>query len=144
MVRRQALHHRSPRTRLAALAVTGLTSAALITVPAATARAASPCWDAGFSRTTPWGYTARAFYCRNVSPTPVYGAATYGSGQVGTLNTATSWFLCKFDGGENNGSPAHPTRWIYTQADTPANTWGYVPDKKVYSETDAIGNWCFL
>jgi hypothetical protein len=132
------------RRNLAALAATSLSIVTLTTIPATPAQAATPCWDAGFTRTTPFGYTARAYYCRNNAPTAVYQAATVGSGQVGTLQTSTSWFLCKFDGGENNGSRPHPTRWLYTQADNPRGVWGYVPDKQVISETDSIPTWCFL
>ncbi|MFJ1650669.1 hypothetical protein ACIOC2_04465 [Streptomyces sp. NPDC088337] len=44
-----------------------------------------------------------------------------------------SWFVCKFDGGQNHGGP-HPTRWVWTQADNGA--WGWMSDNNIASETN--------
>jgi hypothetical protein len=134
----------SLRKKLGAVAITGAAAAAMIVIPATAANAASPCRDAGFTRTTPWGYTKEVFFCRNVAPQPVYAGDRTTSPRVGTLTSSTSWFICVSDIGENNGSRPHPNRWLYTLADTPSGAWGYVPDKLVISETDSIPNICFF
>ncbi|MGW2768526.1 hypothetical protein [Streptomyces sp. NPDC001275] len=46
-----------------------------------------------------------------------------------------SWFVCKFDGGQNHGGP-HPTRWVYTQADN--GVWGWMSDNDIASETNPL------
>lgn len=126
--------------RMSVLLSLGTAAAAvLMNASAAPAHAASTCWDAHFT----WE-GREAYYCYNVSPTPVYGDVSLNAAQVGTLLSDPSWFLCKYDGGGFNGetSGPHPYRWLQTIADSPSGQWGWVPDKKIYSETNPVPN-CF-
>jgi hypothetical protein len=114
----------------------------LMAVPEnAAARASSACWNAHLTRTDPRGFSYHVYYCYNIAPTPVWYTA-FGTPQVGTLESDPSWFACKIDDGEFNGETngPHPRRWLWTKADTPAGTWGWVPDDQIYSETDPVPN----
>ncbi len=126
---------RIPR-KAAALGLAVVASAAIATVPATSASAASStCWDAGFRQQNGGGGTQEAFYCYNVAGTPVYAHTTAGEQPIGTLYTGTNWFVCSLDYGDYVGGP-HPYRWLYTEADN--GVWGWVRDTDIYSETDPI------
>lgn len=125
--------------KIAIISATGVAAAALVTTSTTTAHAASGCRDAHFTRAG-----SEAYWCNNTAPTGVYESIsyTYGRGQVGTLKSNPSWFICKTDDGEYNGEAngPHPYRWLLTEADTPAGVWGWVPDKHVISETNPLPN----
>ncbi|WP_328473706.1 hypothetical protein OHA21_13220 [Actinoplanes sp. NBC_00393] len=130
--------------RISALAATSVATFAMIALPTSPVYAASACVQTNTYKTNPNHppYTARIAYCDNVAPTTVYSGATFAE-PAGKLTTSRSWFMCFNDHGEYHGRGPHPTRWLYTKADTPANTWGYVPDFRIYSETDTVATRCF-
>ncbi len=106
---------------MGAAAVTA--GAAFTLTTAGSAQAASPCWQDG-----------SVWYCNNATGAKVYkGANTHEV--VGRMYSNPSWFVCKFDGGQNHGGP-HPTRWVWTQADN-GNT-GWMSDNDITSETDPL------
>ncbi|MFB7326641.1 MULTISPECIES: hypothetical protein [unclassified Streptomyces] len=111
------------RKALAAGAATVTAGAALALGMAGNAQAASPCWKSG-----------SAWYCNNASGAKVYKSTNTGS-VVGRMYSNPSWFVCKFDGGQNHGGP-HPTRWVYTQADNGARGW--MSDNDITSETNPL------
>ncbi|EYT81167.1 hypothetical protein [Streptomyces sp. PsTaAH-124] len=152
-----SLSKRVTGTALAVAALTGLGLAGPVTAHATTTgpaarpggatdhvavdtagpRAAGACWDAGM-KVDLEVIPHEAYYCRNTAPTAVYGGPNYLN-QVGTLNTSTSWFVCRDDGGAPNGETGpHPTRWLYVVADSPHGKIGWVPDKHIISETDPV------
>lgn len=124
--------------KLVGLSAASLFSAGVAVIPAATAHAASSCWDAGFTAPDAEHRLHEAYYCNNVSPTYAYSNPSLDWDVVGTLVSNPSWFVCSMDNGAPNGevNGPHPTRWLYTQTDTGA--WGWVSDNKILSETDPV------
>lgn len=88
------------------------------------AAAAPACW---------WDGGKGHWYCNNRRHAPLYD----GDRIVGYVDTTTSWFRCRRDGGRNHGGP-HPTRWELTRADTAGNPWGWMSDNDISSETDPL------
>ncbi|GAA2918256.1 hypothetical protein [Streptomyces mexicanus] len=111
------------RKALAVGAATVTTAAALALSAAGGAQAANPCWRSG-----------SVWYCNNATGAKVYAGANTGS-EIGRMYSNPSWFVCKFDGGQNHGGP-HPHRWVYTQADN--GKWGWMSDNDISSETDPL------
>lgn len=108
---------------LGAAAVTAGAGAALTLTTAGAAQAAAPCWRDG-----------SVWYCSNATGANVYAGAN-SNRVVGRMYSNPSFFVCKFDGGQNHGGP-HPTRWVYTQADN--GEWGWMSDNDISSETDPL------
>ncbi|MEV5724908.1 MULTISPECIES: hypothetical protein [Streptomyces] len=106
---------------LGAAAVTA--GAALTLTSAANAQAAAPCWQDG-----------SVWYCNNATGANVYAGAN-SNRVVGRMYSNPSFFVCKFDGGQNHGGP-HPTRWVHTQADN--GQWGWMSDNDISSETNPL------
>ncbi|MER5489434.1 hypothetical protein ABT024_40640 [Streptomyces sp. NPDC002812] len=107
---------------LTAAAATGV--AALTLSAAGSAQAANPCWKSG-----------SVWYCNNATGANVYASTNTSSGVVGRMYSNPSFFVCKFDGGQNHGGP-HPTRWVWTQADN--GKWGWMSDNDIVSETNPL------
>ncbi|MFE2264123.1 hypothetical protein [Streptomyces griseosporeus] len=111
------------RKALALGAATVTAGAALTLTTAGSAQAANPCWRDG-----------SVYYCDNATGARVYAGANTNE-VVGRMYSDPSWFVCKFDGGQNHGGP-HPNRWLYTQADN--GRWGWMSDNDIASETNPV------
>jgi hypothetical protein len=78
------------------------------------------------------------WYCGNRSGAIVFEQAN-ATTPIGTMNTATSWFVCYRHGETHRGKN---DVWYYTQGDEPLagwesrQVWGYMPAVDVYTPVD--------
>lgn len=121
------------RSKLAALALTGV---AALAVPVIAAPEASAAPAVGYPACTA-GSFPETMWCHNSAPTMVYsGPHFYGTLNVGTLYSTPSWFTCWIGGTDSNGN--YET-WYYTESDN--GGWGFVPQSQVHASGSVSSAW---